>query len=87
MAAGPRTASLSVRASPDGALDAQKGKQMDMNCHPTTSGNSQLLRGEFWGVSEPNRNQKSLTLPVFPARFRIRPGEPVISISYNSIIP
>lgn len=56
--------------------DLKKGKRMDKNIHPTTSGNSHLLKGVFLGVSVPDRNQKYLRLPVFSALFRFRPGEP-----------
>ena len=48
---------------------------MDKNIHPTTSGNSHLLKGVFLGVSVRDRNQKYLRIPVF-SLFRFRPGEP-----------
>jgi hypothetical protein len=53
------------------------------HCHSATSGSSHLLEGVFLGVSRSARNQKCLKLQAFSFSFRIRPGEPVKSISYG----
>jgi hypothetical protein len=52
-----------------------EGRRMGMNYHPTTSASSHLLKGVFLGVSVPSRDPKSAKLPMFSARFRLRPGK------------
>jgi hypothetical protein len=47
--------------------EGNDSKQTNMNCHPTTSGNSHPLDEVFLGVSKPNQNQKSLELQLVSA--------------------
>jgi hypothetical protein len=63
-----------------------EGRRMGMNYHPTTSARSHLLKGVFSGVSVPSRDRKSAQLPVFSARFRFCPGEPVKLITYDCFL-
>jgi hypothetical protein len=59
---------------------------MAVNCLPTTSGSSHLLGGVFLGVSQANRNQKTLEFSMFSCGLRFRPGEPVKSITYTVLM-
>jgi hypothetical protein len=60
----------------------QKGKRMDMNCHPATSGSSHLLEGVSLRVSVPEEIRNRLNCQCFLRDFGSVPGSHIVQYNH-----